>query len=93
MYNTGNGNIDLITYIRDQFGAGLDESGLVNHFHFFTGNWGYEVFGTWNSRDIGWYTDAQDKDAWLNSLLSLVADLYRGMENKFLSTLNGTNTV
>lgn len=93
MYNTGNGNIDLITYIRDQFGAGLDESGLVNHFHFFTGNWGYEVFGTWNSRDIGWYTDAQDKDAWLNSLLTLVADLYRGMENKFLSTLNGTNTV
>ncbi len=92
MYNT-EGNSDLVSYIQSAIGTGITNAGLMNHFHFFTGDWGSNIFGTWDSRDIGWYTTAEDKDAWCNNLLVLVADLYRGLENKFLSTINGTNTL
>lgn len=92
MYNT-NGNSDLVSYIKSAIGSGITDAGLMNHFHFFTGDWGSNIFGTWGTRGIGWHRDAVDKEGWYDDLLTLVADLYRGLEDKFLSTINGTNNL
>lgn len=82
---------DLISVITDQIGSAIEN--IAPHFHFFAGDWGHNYFGYWgdNNRDPGYSGDSFDKNKF-NTLVDAVADLYRGLSDKFLSTYNGTET-